>query len=276
MTPPTDETARQKTTAIVTVYNETQWIRAAVDSLLEQSNRNLEILIIDDGSDDGTGEILDSYTDPRIRVIHADRMGRAAALAMAVREARGDYVANLDADDVAYPNRIADQVAFLESHPDHAWVGGGEDRQDSQRDEHYVRLYPQTDAEIRRMSAKCIPYCHSAIMFRRSLLDEGINYDPKQPYLIDFEFFLRVAAKHKVANLPYAVVMRRAHGKSFFQRSFKVRDQNRELSRLCRIARRQFGLPLWMEAYPAARTIYPMIPNLLKAPIRRTLGLKED
>ncbi|TWT80129.1 putative glycosyltransferase EpsE [Planctomycetes bacterium CA13] len=263
-------------TAIITVYNEETWIRSAVDSLLNQSLSDLEVLVLDDGSDDGTSEILDSYTDPRVRVIHGARMGRAPALAKAVELARGKYVANLDADDDAYPDRLRDQVAFLEANPDHAWIGGGEDREDTQRDEQYVRYYPEHDADVRRMAAKCIPYCHSAITFRRDLIDQGINYDPKQPFLIDFEFFLRVAAKHKVANLQVPVVKRRAHAKSFFQRSFKVSDQNRELSRLCRIARREFGLPLWMEAYPIARTVYPMLPTFVKSPIRKVLGLSES
>lgn len=260
---------------IITVYNEETWIRSAVDSLLAQSLSDIEVLVLDDGSDDGTAAILDSIDDPRLRVVHGDRMGRAPALKKAVEMARGKYIANLDADDDAYPDRLRDQVAFLEANPDHGWVGGGEDREDSQRGESYLRLYPEHDADIRRMAAKCIPYCHSAITFRRDLLDQGINYDPKQPYLIDFEFFLRVAAVYKVANLPVPVVKRRAHAKSFFQRSFKVRDQNRELSRLCRIARRDFGLPLWMEAYPIARTVYPMIPTFLKTPIRKALGLSE-
>ncbi|WP_417377430.1 glycosyltransferase family 2 protein [Gimesia maris] len=266
---------KPRVTALITVYNEIRWIRYAVDSLLDQSIDEMEVLIIDDGSDDGTGEAVDAIIDSRVRVIHADRMGRAAALSMAVHEANGKYIANLDADDEAYPDRLAAQVEFLDSHPDHAWVGGGEDREDTQRDEHYVRLYPENDAAIRRMAVKCIPYCHSAITFRRDVLEEGLNYDPKQPFLIDFEFFLRVATKHKVANLQIPVVKRRAHSKSFFQRSFTVSAQNKELSRLCRVARRQFGLPIWMECYPLARSIYPMLPNRLKHGLRKTLGLGE-
>ncbi|WP_165701508.1 glycosyltransferase family 2 protein [Crateriforma conspicua] len=264
-----------KVTAIITVYNEQQWIRCAVDSLLNQSLRDIEVLVLDDGSDDDTPAILDSIDDDRLQVVRCGRLGRAAALARAVELATGRYIANLDADDVAYPDRLRDQAAFLDANPDHAWIGGGEEREDTQRDEHYVRLYPESDADVRRMSAKCIPYCHSAVTFRKSLLDQGLNYDPDQPFLIDFEFFLRVAARHKVANLPHAVVKRRAHAKSYFQRSFTYGQQNRELSRLCRIARRQFNLPVWMEAYPLARTVYPMIPAAIKTPIRRALGLDE-
>lgn len=261
--------------AIITVYNERQWVRAAIDSLLAQTLQDLEVLIVDDGSDDGTADILDSYDDSRIRVIHSQRMGRAPALALAAREARGEFIANLDADDECYPDRIQNQVDFLRRHPDHGWVGGGEDREDSQRDEHYVRYYPESDLDIRRMAVKCIPYCHSAIMFRKTVVDAGINYDPSQPYMIDFEFFIRVAKCFKVANLSVPVSKRRARDKSFFQRSFSTDEQNRELARLCRLARSEFELPYWMNVYPLARLAYPKLPNWVKSGVRHRLGLRE-
>lgn len=262
-------------TAMITVYNGEQWIRNAIDSLLGQSYADLEVLVVNDGSSDSTGSILDGYADRRIRVMHEQRMGRAAALEKAVREAKGEFIANLDADDECYLSRIENQVRFLREHPDHGWVGGGEDREDTQRNEHYVRYYPESDAAIRRMAVKCIPYCHSAVMFRRSVLEKGLNYLPTQPYLIDFEFFIRVARHFRVANLQIPVVKRRARQKSFFQSRFTTREQNRELSRLCSKARQAFGLPLWMEAYPIARSVYPVLPDCVKQTARRALGLQE-
>lgn len=206
-----------KVSVFMTVYNEAGLIGRAVHSVLGQTLENFEVLVVDDGSDDGTAEAVESIRDPRLRLIQCARMGRAAALAYACNQARGRYLANLDADDIAYPMRLERQAAFLDAHPDHAWVGCAEDREDTQRDEVFSRVYPQDDAEIRRMAAKCIPYCHSAVMFRRSLLDEGLNYDPAQPFLIDFEFFLRVAARHKVVNLPDPLVKRYVRNESYFQ-----------------------------------------------------------
>ena len=260
---------------IITVYNEQQWIRAAIDSVLAQSLTDFELVIVDDGSDDETPSILRSYSDPRLRIFHVDRLGRAAALAYATNKSQGQFIANLDADDECYPDRLEKQVAFLQAHPDHAWVGGGEDREDSQRAENYIRYYPEHDAAIRKMATKCIPYCHSAIMFTKSLIDSGLNYAPEQPFLIDFEFFIRVAMVSKVANLSLPVVKRRARSKSFFQRAFTTSEQNRELSRLCRVARRKFKLPIWLEVYPLLRTVYPLMPKFVKTGARRCLGLKE-
>lgn len=265
-----------KVTAVITVFNGVGFIANAAKSLLAQSLMDIEVLVVNDGSTDGTREVLDAVLDKRLRVIHLPRTGRAAALALACREARGRYIANLDADDVSYPQRLEKQAAFLDAHPDHAWVGCGEEQEDSRRDEHLRRTYPLTDEAIRRQSAKCIPYCHSAVMFRKSLINEGINYDPAQPFLIDFEFFLRVAERHKVANLPDILVKRYVRSESFFQSRFKTSRQNRRLAWLCASAVRRFRLPRYDYLFPLARLIYPWLPNRFKRLLRQRQGLGED
>lgn len=263
-------------TAFLTVYNEAGLVGRAVRSLLKQTHENAEVLVVDDGSNDNTAEVVANIDHPCLRLIRSARIGRAAALAHACREARGCYLANLDADDIAYPERLERQSAFLDAYPDHAWVGCAEDREDTQRNEIFTRVYPRDDADIRRMAAKCIPYCHSAVMFRRSLLGEGLNYDPAQPFLIDFEFFLRVAARHKVANLPDPLVKRYVRDESYFQSRFSTARQNRRLALLCARAVREFGLPPRYYLYPLARLIYPWLPNALKRRVRGTQGLVES
>jgi hypothetical protein len=169
-----------------------------------------------------------------------------------------------------------DQVALTHAHPDHAWVGAGEERVDSQRNEHMMRLYPETDEEIRRMAARCIPYCHSAIMFRRSLLDEGLNYDPSGSLMSDFVFFIEVARLHKVANLPEVLVRRHIRDESYYQRRFNRGMQNRRLARLSLRAVRELDLPKRYCFYPLARLAYPYIPNGPKRLVRRVAGLAEE
>ena len=263
-------------TAFITVYNEEEWISRAVESLLQQTLYDIEVLVVDDGSTDRTVEIIHSFDDNRLRLLTPGRMGRARALAFAASEAQGEFIANLDADDEATPERLANQVAFLKQHPDVGWVGSAEARDDSQRGEKYVRAYPLSDREIRLQSAKCIPYCHSAVMFRKSLIDQGINYDPEQPYLIDFEFFLRVAGVCRVANVPDPLVVRRARDASYFQKTFTYAQQNRRLAKFCRRAVREFELPWTSNVYPLVRLAYPYIPNSLKRTARRMNGLVEE
>ncbi|WP_284891985.1 glycosyltransferase family 2 protein [Cobetia amphilecti] len=264
-------------TAIVTVYNEPDLIVRAIESLANQTLKNIEILIVDDGSSDATPTVLTDMAarDTRIRIIFGGRLGRAKALMVACEEAKGKYIANLDADDIAYPERLELQFSFLELNLDHAWVGCGEERRDTQRDEHIIRLYPLTDAKIREQCAKCIPYTHSGITFRKSLINEGLNYDPAQPYLIDFEFFLRVARKYKVANLPDVLACRYVRNESFFQSRFKTQKQNRRLARFGLQSVFWFRLSPYYLIFPIARLIYPMLPNAIKKKVRTSQGLSE-
>lgn len=265
-----------RVTALITVYNEETWITEAVASLCRQTLTNIEILVIDDGSTDETRLRLAAIDDRRLRVLHRERMGRAAALVLGVQEARGTYVAILDADDVAYPERLEKQVSFLDSNPNVAWLGCGEERQDSQRCETAFRIYPCENAAIRQMATRCIPYSHSGVIFLRSLIEQGLTYNPSIPYLIDFEFFLRVAERHDVANLPEVLVMRRLRGESYFQSRFNRRSQNRALARLSASAVRRFGLPYWHYIFSVARLSYDLFPNSLKKYLRALAGLQEE
>lgn len=270
------EPAAVKVSALIAVHNEERLIRGAVESLLAQDFERLEVIVVDDASDDGTPKVLAAIEDPRLRVIRRPRSGQYGALAFGVAAARGRYIARLDADDEAYPERLAKQAAFLDAHPDHAWVGAGEERVDTQRGEHMMRLYPETDAEVRRMAARCIPYCHSAIMFRRSLLDEGLGYDPNGSLMSDFVLFIEVAKRHKVANLQEVLVRRYIRDESFYQRRFTRAVQNRRLARLSARAVREFRLPKRYYLYPLARLAYPYVPNGAKRLARRLSGLPEE
>ena len=157
-----------------------------------------------------------------------------------------------------------------------AWLGCAEERRDTQRGEHAIRIYPQTDAAIRAMSARCIPYSHSGVMLRRAIVQEGLNYDPWQPCLIDFDLFLRVASRHRVANLAEPLVMRRLRDESFFQSRFRRRTQNRSLARMQSDAVRRFGLPRRYHLFPLARLAYDLVPDRGKRLVRRLAGLREN
>ena len=98
---------------IMTVYNAEQYVKLAIDSILNQTLHNIELVIVDDGSSDGTSKLLaEAKTDPRVRVISKDRIGRGRALNVAWSNARGLYIANLDADDLAFVGTSIREKAF--------------------------------------------------------------------------------------------------------------------------------------------------------------------
>ncbi|MDE2223595.1 MAG: glycosyltransferase family 2 protein, partial [Candidatus Omnitrophica bacterium] len=113
-----------RVSVLMTIYNAAPFLQESIDSLLTQSFQNWELIAVENGSTDTSAEILAGYKDPRIRVFHfSQNMGRTLALIQALGQSRGEYVAILDADDVAHPLRFARQVEFLDNDPETVLVG---------------------------------------------------------------------------------------------------------------------------------------------------------
>ena len=110
---------------VMSVYNGEKYLREAIDSILSQTYQNFEFIVIDDCSSDNTSYILKSYTDARMQIIRNDRnLKLPASLNKGLKIAKGKYIARMDADDIAMPDRFAKQVEYLEEHSDVAVVGG--------------------------------------------------------------------------------------------------------------------------------------------------------
>jgi glycosyltransferase involved in cell wall biosynthesis len=111
----------------MSVYNAGEALAACMDSLLAQEGCDFEVVAIDDGSTDGSGERLDDYAgrDPRVRVFHQQNQGLTRALIRGCAEARGEFIARQDADDISLPGRLKSQCEFLQAHPDIVAVAGG-------------------------------------------------------------------------------------------------------------------------------------------------------
>jgi len=215
---------------ITTTYNGLPFLSEAIESVLEQTREDFEYIIVDDGSTDATPEVVGAITDSRLRYIKCGRMGRAAALNLALREARGLYVANLDADDWMLPERLAAQRAFLDANPDVGMVGSA----------HYLRYpdgseieveFPLEDAELRRRLYIGYPFIHSAVMYRRDSLVRAGGFDESMLCAIDYEACTRVALQTRLANLPDLLVVRRVHEKNYFMQQISPGQYLTALSR---------------------------------------------
>ena len=195
---------------LMPVYNAGPYLREAVDSVLAQSYPAFELIAIDDASSDGSYELLQTYAarDPRVRVFRQPvNGGIVAARNRAFAEASPDtkYCAILDSDDVALPERLALQVAFLEAHPDHALVGGQTLIIDERSEVVGIRHYPTDYASICRTITRYNPIAQPAVMLRRSML-EPAPYHSGFPRCQDYELWLRLASQHPIANLDCPVL----------------------------------------------------------------------
>ena len=155
-----------KVSVIIAVYNGEEYISLAIESLLNQSFPELEIIIINDGSTDKTKDIISSYTDPRIVLLNTNNKGAGAARNYGISHSNTEYIAILDSDDIALKDRILLQYNFLRSNKDYVAVGSNVNLIDSKGD-HICKLeLPTTNQEIIN-SLPGMPFSHPAIMFRK-------------------------------------------------------------------------------------------------------------
>jgi glycosyltransferase involved in cell wall biosynthesis len=199
---------------VMSVYNGERFLREAVESVLAQTLPNFELLVVDDGSTDSSPEILSSYQarDPRIVVHRQSNQGRAAALNRGFAVAQAPLVARLDADDIAFPERLARQARFLEEHETVAVVGGAVTFIDDRGRAFGAWQYPLTDREIRKAFAHTTPLVHPAVMLRKEVFDVVGGYRTLFKEAEDIDLWLRIAEQHELANVPEEAICYRIHG----------------------------------------------------------------
>ena len=193
----------------MSVRNGAPWVRDAVSSVLDQSAADLELIAVDDGSVDATAELLHAVRDPRLRVESEPARGLTASLNHALALARAPLVARLDADDLALPDRLARQRAFLDAHPDVGLLGTGAREVDAAGRAVALVTPPAEDALIRRALIRRNPFVHSSVMMRRRVVEAAGGYDVRLPVAQDYDLWMRLSRTTRLANLPEPLVVRR-------------------------------------------------------------------
>lgn len=261
---------KPKVSVIMTVYNEQEHIKKSVTSVLNQTYKDFELVIVNDGSNDRTQEILEhEFNDRRVKIFNQENKGRVKALNQALKLSAGEYVAILDADDYCLPERLKKQVEFLDRNPDVAVVGTAYYRYDGIRGEKWIRKYPTENEKIRKEMSKYMPLAHSSIMIRKFCLDEIGCYDERFDTLQDMELLIRIAKKFKLANLEEPLIIRNIRSDSFFHRSFKQSYRNRLMVRLNLRAIKELSLPVKYYFFPLGRMVYFRLPNNFKRIVRK-------
>lgn len=245
--PPGATAALPKISVVMGVYNGERYLREAIDSVLGQDYPNFEFIIINDGSTDSSGDIARSYRDARISVVDNDRtIGLAKSLNRGLIMARGELIARQDDDDVSMPDRFARQVAFFEANPTVALLGSAHTEIDENG-----RVLEEVDAHCDHAMITWsllffCPFVHSSVMFRRAEVVENVGlYDPGYHYSMDFEFWTRISARYRVANLPERLVRYRVHTGSMTA-TFGTRTREGHRLRVTNVAR-LLGREAWAD-----------------------------
>ena len=193
-----------KLSIILPVYNGLPYLAEAINSILHQTLQDFELIIINDGSTDGSGELIGQINDARVRYYRQSNRGLAATLNRGIALARGQYIARQDQDDVSFPLRLEKQAGFLDAHPDVGMVGmAAEIWVGDVRTDRQLR-HPSDDASIRFGLLFDNYFVHSSVMIRRSVLEEvgGYSEDLSRQPPEDYELWSRVMRSYQVANLP--------------------------------------------------------------------------
>jgi glycosyltransferase involved in cell wall biosynthesis len=202
-----------KVSVVMPVYNQAAHLGEALDSILGQTFEDFEIVCIDDGSTDGTSTVLATYEhrDTRLVVHRQPNSGVVAALNRGCRLARSRYIARMDADDIALPDRLERQVNFLDSHPEVAVVGGAVTFMRADGTPGYTASCPVDDAGIKATLARSSPLFHSAVVMRKAALAAVGWYRPIARHAEDYDLWLRMADRFEMANLSEPVLRYRLH-----------------------------------------------------------------
>ncbi|MDB5698066.1 MAG: glycosyltransferase family 2 protein [Alphaproteobacteria bacterium] len=201
-----------RVSVIIPVFNRAHFITGAIESVTRQSLSDLEIIVVDDGSTDASVAAARSIADPRVRIVQHERnRGIPDARNTGLDEAQGQYIAWLDSDDLARPDRLQTQVRYLDQNPSVAMVGccAGKIRPDG-TPLAGIRVPPLESSDIAAWLLFRSAFQQSSITGRAAILREH-RYKPENRVCEDLDVFIRLARAHTIENLPLVLVDRRIH-----------------------------------------------------------------
>lgn len=198
----------------MSVYNGESFLAEAIESVLTQSFRDFEFLVLDDGSRDGSAAIIRRYAaaDPRIRPIMRENRGLVASLNQLIAEARAPLIARMDDDDICLPDRFERQVNFLGENPDYGVVGTWSEDIDSEGRPIFVtgKDHPLTHEDVlQAIDSGRQALCHPSVMYRRDIVREVGGYHAAFHHCEDLDLWLRLAGRTRLGNIPERLVQYR-------------------------------------------------------------------
>jgi len=249
----------------MSVFNGGPYLEPAVASLLNQTYYDFELVILNNGSTDDSPRILQSFDDPRLRVINREKtIPRTEALNTVLRAARGEIVAVQDADDLSLPNRLERQMAYLGNHPEVALLASWVEFIDENGAGTGLFQPPSSHQEVVEASRACNPMVHSSVMYRRSAAMAVGGYPKQYVYAQDFGLWLALMRNHKAAILPEVLVQLRQHS-----------NQMTTAPGL-RITRTREAVQLFLEAALHPEVVHrPKSPELAGAMLDHAVALSE-
>lgn len=198
-----------RASVIMPVYNNANYVQGAIHSILTQTYTDFELIVIDDGSTDGSAFLISQIEDPRVRkVFHQQNCGLVATLNEGLRMANGEYILRMDSDDLSTPDRLGIQITFMDEHPFVDLSGTAFTYEIGGR----PHVNPTSHEEIKTWLLFHCCICHPTVIMRNSMVNRlGVQYDSDYPHAEDYELWARLAPQIHMANLPINLLYYRQH-----------------------------------------------------------------
>jgi glycosyltransferase involved in cell wall biosynthesis len=231
---------------VLAVYNGSLYLREAIDSILSQTFKDFELIIINDGSTDSTSEIILSYNDPRIVYID-NKVNRRLiySLNKGLSESRGKYIARMDADDVAFPERFRIQYDFMEKHPEIGICGTNIETFFEETKKRQIIRFPKDDKTIRAYTYFQSPFCHPTVMMRRDVIEKNkLQYSTDFIHTEDYAMWIEILKYTSAYNIQQPLLRYRRHEGSVVWMTEKNNKKNVTASRIQGIYAAQNGISM--------------------------------
>ncbi|OGZ02428.1 MAG: hypothetical protein A2430_02025 [Candidatus Liptonbacteria bacterium RIFOXYC1_FULL_36_8] len=225
---------KPKISVLMSVYNGKKYLKEAIDSILNQTFRDFEFIIINDGSTDTTADILSSYSDPRLKIItNPVNLDLTKSLNIGLNLAKGEFIARQDADDLSLPNRLEKQLSFMEKNKDISLIGSWAKIIDN-KGQFVKNNYSPSDSDFLKFQINFIknPLIHSSIFFKRDILKEVKQYDKNFIYAQDFSFYSKIIRKYKISVVPQILIKYRDHAETISRTTNKLEIQRENAKKI--------------------------------------------
>jgi len=205
---------KPKISVIMPTLNAEKYLKEAIDSILAQTFKNFEFIIIDDNSTDNTLNIINEYKDKRIKLIKGKNKGIASALNLGIKCSKGEYIARMDADDISLPRRFEKQIQFMDQHPEIGICGANviplTDDQKYKSWGSWLKTEPKVIDILLNVA-----FCHPTVIFRKSIIiNNNLYYNEKLKYTEDQELWFRAIKFTNFKNIKKKLLKYRLHPKN--------------------------------------------------------------
>lgn len=249
---------------LMSIYNQGNYLAQALESLTKQTYPTHEYIIINDGSTDKTSEILARYSLPGKVIFHPTSLGLARSLNEGLLHATGEYVARMDADDIAEPERFAKQVKYLQLHPQVAACGTSATLMNQSGEEIGKKKFPTNPQTIKKIIMRYNPLIHPTVMIRSQILREVGEYDESLNGAEDYDLWLRLASRYQLSNLKEPLLTYRQNPQGVSWSQTKKVEWQAIRARWKALTR--YGYPWWQSLF----MVKPLLSFLLPTQIKKT------